>query len=176
MGYSAGIIVAGGKMMVNNYAPALLKDVTPRMFARVPVVAGTVIKSNHPAWCLGHLSIYPRNIFEMLGLDTTPVQNPPNYPDLFKDGTECKDDAEGTIYPAMDEVVTRFTNAYKALFTAIEAQSDESLARPNPREGRSRELFPTIGVLAGFLSGAHIAMHLGQMSTWRRCMGLGSAM
>jgi hypothetical protein len=37
------------------------------------------------------------------------------------------------------------------------------------------ERFPTLGSVHAFYCGGHIMMHLGQMSAWRRMMGLGSA-
>jgi hypothetical protein len=36
-------------------------------------------------------------------------------------------------------------------------------------------MFPTIGGAVNFLLVGHVQMHLGQVSTWRRVMGLGSA-
>jgi hypothetical protein len=41
--------------------------------------------------------------------------------------------------------------------------------------GRMTELFPTLGSLYNFYVGGHMMMHLGQISTWRRMMGLGAA-
>jgi hypothetical protein len=36
-------------------------------------------------------------------------------------------------------------------------------------------MFPTVGGAVNFLCGGHNMMHLGQISTWRRAAGLGSA-
>ena len=47
------------------------------------------------------------------------------------------------------------------------------LAQENPIEGfRSRA--PTIGDAANFLMNSHAMFHLGQLSAWRRAMGLAS--
>jgi hypothetical protein len=35
---------------------------------------------------------------------------------------------------------------------------------------------PTIGAVANFLLSAHHMMHLGQVSAWRRAVGLGSVL
>jgi hypothetical protein len=42
-------------------------------------------------------------------------------------------------------------------------------------EGRMKELFPTVGAAVNFLVVGHTQSHLGQISVWRRLMGLGSA-
>ena len=46
------------------------------------------------------------------------------------------------------------------------------LLPPNPTAGRARELFPTIGAVVAFYLAGHVLNHLGQLSTWRRCIGL----
>jgi hypothetical protein len=33
---------------------------------------------------------------------------------------------------------------------------------------------PTVGAAVNFMLGGHLQMHLGQVSAWRRAMGLGS--
>ena len=53
---------------------------------------------------------------------------------------------------------------------------DETFLKPNPNEGRMKELFPTIGAAVTFYLGGHVQMHLGQISAWRRAMGLTAAM
>jgi hypothetical protein len=42
--------------------------------------------------------------------------------------------------------------------------------------GRMSEMLPTLGAAMMFMCGSHLQMHLGQVSSWRRAMGLGSAM
>jgi hypothetical protein len=37
---------------------------------------------------------------------------------------------------------------------------------------RSREMFPTLGAVVAFYLGGHVMNHLGQLSAWRRCLGL----
>ncbi|MEY4102879.1 MAG: hypothetical protein RL461_81, partial [Planctomycetota bacterium] len=43
-------------------------------------------------------------------------------------------------------------------------------------EGVFKERFPVLGQAVLFLCNNHQMMHLGQISAWRRVMGLGSAM
>ena len=49
------------------------------------------------------------------------------------------------------------------------------VAKGNPAEGRMKELFPTIGAVSAFLLSGHQMSHFGQISAWRRFVGLGSA-
>lgn len=175
MGHTARIIAAPAAISL-AYAEAMLKDVTPAMFARQPVINNKHIICNHPAWVYGHLSIYSSRCMELLGLPLGVTAKPDGFDDLFKNGTECKDDPAGTIYPSMEKIVSFYTSGYKALLAALPEVSDEVLSRPTPMTGRMAELLPTVGAGVAFLISGHPMSHLGQISTWRRCMGLGSAM
>ena len=62
-----------------------------------------------------------------------------------------------------------------AVAKALETAPDSVFAEENPAEGRFKEMFPQKGGAITFLCIGHMQMHLGQVSTWRRVMGLGSA-
>lgn len=173
MGQVASLILSSAKL-TSSFADGMLKDVKPSQFARLATQDGKPVQSNHPAWVFGHLSTYPMKITTMLGV--TPIVNPPKFDDLFKNGTPCLDDPQGTIYPSMDAIIKHYTAAYDAAMAAVAAASDAAFAKPNPAEGRMKELFPTIGDVINFLLSGHQMSHLGQVSAWRRFMGLGSAM
>jgi len=169
------IIVNNGRMMT-GLAERMLAGVKPEQFARSPRIGGEVVNANHPAFNYGHLSLYPARLLEMAGLDPAEAKTPDGYMDLFKNGVECRDDPEGTIYPSMEEIVSVFRKSHEAALHAYESLPDDKLNRPNPMGGRMTEMLPTVAHAATFLLGPHLAMHLGQVSTWRRCMGLGPAM
>lgn len=174
MGQIADVIVPGGNLTL-MYAEGLLKDVKPGQFARLAAPAGVKVHSNHAAWVYGHLAVYPARCMELLGQPAGAVALPPAWVELFKDGTPCLDDAEGTIYPPMEAVTKAFFDGYRAVQAALAKTDDATLLKVNPTEGRSRERFPTVGSVLGFLTGGHMQMHLGQISAWRRMLGLGSA-
>jgi hypothetical protein len=153
-----------------------LKGITPEIFARTPRVEGRVIEINHPAFNLGHLSLYPARVLEMCGLEKGPAAMPAAWGELFTAGKECGDDPEGVIYPPMSELTEGYFGAYRHLLEALAGASDEALMCANPGEGRMKEMFPTIGSFVNFMVGPHMMSHLGQISAWRRCFGLGSAM
>jgi hypothetical protein len=159
-------------------AERLLADVKPEIFARKPVVGGKRVEANHPAFTYGHLAMYPQRLLELCGLDATAaaVVMPAGYADLFPAGKECRDDPEGTIYPAMSEIKDRFFSSYRHALESLLTAPDDLFARENPMEGRMKTMFPTLGGAANFLINSHIMMHMGQVSTWRRCFGLGPVM
>jgi hypothetical protein len=166
--------VKPGALAVRGYAERLLKDVTPQMFARTPVVNGAVVTINHPAFVFGHLSLYPVQLAEMVGVSTQGMIVPTSYSGLFKIGAQCHDDAEGTIYPAMEELTSGYFASYDALLSVLSSIQSEKLNLPLENPAR-REKFGTVGAFMTYLLLAHPQGHLGQISGWRRCMGLGPA-
>jgi hypothetical protein len=175
MGQMGKAIAAAGQTSI-RYGEAMMKDVTPSMAARKPSLGGKTVDCNHPAWVYGHLAIYSSRMCEFLGAEPGPTAKPAGWEDLFKNGTECKDDPSGTIYPKIEALQTHYLNGYKHVLAKIAETPDEVLNRPNPAGGRMTEMFPTIGAMMMFMLVGHPMSHLGQISTWRRCMGLGSAM
>ena len=155
-----------------GYAKRLLTDIPADKFARFANVNGETITSNHPAFIIGHLSLYAPRIVEQLGGGAATL--PEGFATVFSKDATCEDDANGTIYPAMDVVTDTFFSGYDAARDAIQ-QAGDKLAGPNPMEGRMSELFPTLGSMQNFYVGGHIMMHMGQLSAWRRMMGMGPA-
>ena len=150
-----------------GYADALTKSIPAESFAHFPAKDVTC-----PAFYLGHLSIYPHRALAMLGRTDLVVPNPAGWDDRFKAGVE----ARPGDYPPKDEIMAHFTAGYESVAKALESAPDSVFDGDNPAEGRFREMFPTKGGAITFLCIGHMQMHLGQVSTWRRVMGLGSAM
>lgn len=172
MGQVADVILASAGLC-RHYADGLLKDVKLEQFARLATQDGKAVQSNHPAFVYGHLSTYPKKIAAMLGAPA--IENPPGFEDLFKAGVTCLDDPSGTIYPSKDAIMKHYYSAYDAVHALIAKTSDADFAKANPAEGRMKELFPTIGAVSAFLLSGHQMSHFGQISAWRRFVGLGSA-
>lgn len=170
---SLGNIIADSLELSLSYGERLLKDVTPDKFARYATVGGVVIEANHPAFCYGHLSLYGPRILTQLGIPGPTV--PDGFEALFSKDAKCVDDPNGTVYPAMDKITSAFFDGYRAAVTTFRSLPDSALQVPNPMEGPQAVRFPALGSLQNFYAGGHIMMHLGQISTWRRMMGLGPA-
>jgi len=177
MGHIAEIIVAGARG-TRGYVERLLKDIQPGQFARLPrfetADKPTVIQTNHAAWNYGHLAIYPARVLEMAGLNGSHLVAPAGFEDLFKDGTVCQDDPNGTIYPPMAAITAHYFKAHDAAIEAVAALDDAKLSASTADE-KARVNFPIIGARINFMLNNHIMMHAGQISAWRRCMGLAPA-
>jgi hypothetical protein len=171
---SIGSMIAASCRLSLGYAERLLTDVTADRFARFARVDGTVVESNHPCFALGHLSLYAPRVVSELGGDASAVTPSDNDVSLFSKDAKCQDDPQGTIYPPMDEVIAKFRAAHEAAIETLESADDTLFRQPNPNEAM-RGRFPTVGAMHGFYLGGHMMVHLGQLSAWRRMMGLGAA-
>ena len=132
-----------------------------------------IANANHPAFIYAHLAIYPNRVFAMLGREELALEGPVD-PELVGSGSICEPD--GSIYPSKAEILPYFTERYEAAAALLETLQTEDLAVENPIEGGFREKFPTLGSAVSFMMNNHIMMHAGQVSTWRRAIGLGSLM
>jgi hypothetical protein len=175
MAHSLGNVIADSLDQGLLYADRMLAGVTVDKFARLAAPGGAVVQSNHPAFVYGHLSLYSPRIVSQLGADATHITPPEDFASVFSRDATCRDDARGDIYPSMEEVTGMFSNGYRAAADALRRATDEALAQANPLGGRMTELFPTLGSMFAFYAGGHLMFHLGQVSAWRRMMGLGSA-
>ncbi|QDS90617.1 hypothetical protein EC9_48310 [Rosistilla ulvae] len=158
-----------------NYADSLVKDLPADQFARfAPGKEGPIV-SNHPAFIVGHLSIYAPRVVDQLGQDATAYQPTEAENALFSPAAKCQDDPNGLIYPGKEVLLDRFTTVYQAALTTLRNATDDQFMVPNPAEGRLRELFPTLGGMHAFYTGGHFMLHMGQLSAWRRMMGMAPA-
>lgn len=173
MGNTADTIIPGAKLAL-GYAEGLAAAIPEDKASCFACTDGTnKINASHPTFNLGHLALYASKLLEVMGQDPAPAAVPANYAELFAAGVECKDDPDSTIYPPFQEVYNNYKKGYQAVIDAIPNVPEETFAAQNPNEGM-RERFPTVGSLAAFLTSGHPMMHLGQISTWRRAIGLGS--
>jgi hypothetical protein len=170
-----GPVIGPGAKLGQYAAERILAGVTAENYGRFARPGGVVVHSNHPAFIVGHLALYPQRILQQLGQPVGSAAVPAGYEMLFKFGVECQDDIEGTIYPPFEELKTRFFEGYRAAIAAVEAAPDEAFDVPNPAEGRLRELFPKLGAAINFYLVGHVQVHLGQLSAWRRAMGMPAA-
>ncbi len=175
MAQLAQLIVAPAKLC-RAYGERLLVGIKPEQFARKASVNGKVVDANHPAWVYGHLATYPAKIAAMVAIngDASRFAAPAGFEELFQDKTECRDDAAGKIYPAMDAITSAFFRTHDALFEALAGVDDAKLLAPTPDE-KARQRFPLLGSRVLFMCNNHLMMHFGQVSTWRRCVGLPAA-
>lgn len=151
-----------------EYALGLVKDIPADKFAHMPHPT-----MNHPAFNIGHLALYPNRIFMLIDRKDLIVDNP-RYAELFAAGVACVE--QDGRYPDKSEIVHTFTTGYRKVLDVLPTVTDAVLARTNPVEGRMRERFPLVGIAVNFLLCSHTMSHLGQISAWRRAIGLPSVM
>jgi len=173
MAHSLGNVIGDSLQRSVSYAERLLQGVPSDRFGRFAAIGGNVVESNHPAFIIGHLSLYAPKMLHQIGHPAPGV--PDHFELLFSKDAKCRDDEDGDLYPPMDEVTAFFFEGHRMLSGAVRATPDSVFEQPNPAEGRMRELFPTLGSVQTFYCGGHMMMHLGQLSAWRRMAGLGSA-
>ncbi len=171
MGAIGEMIAASGELSIAQ-AERLLVGIKPEDFGKFARPGDQVVESNHPAFIFGHLSIYPHRVIAQLGQDATEFVPTDAYQTLFSPKATCQDDPDGTIYPPKDELVETMLAGHRRVNELLRESDDDQFQDRNPVEGRMRELFPTKGAAIGFYVGGHVFMHMGQLSAWRRAMGL----
>jgi len=167
-GRSQGYTIHRCHEVTRGYAEGLVKDVDAGRFCEMPHPT-----MNHPAFVYGHLAMYPKKVAGLLGEPGAVPDVPEGWEELFEPGAACE--GEASKYPSKDELMQRFVADYEAASKLVAGTPDAAFAAEMPIE-RMRERFPTVGVGVNFLMNNHMMMHLGQISAWRRAVGLGSVM
>lgn len=167
-----GTLITAGFNRVSGLGGGLLKDIDTSKAARQP----EGIDCNHPVFVYGHLAIYPQMIMGLIGKDLGDTAVPESYTELFTHGAECKDDVDGSIYPSLEEVSEHCKRAYAALVETVQGLEDDLLFKDIEGSDGFKDAFGTNGAMIMFMIHDHAMFHYGQVSTWRRAMGLGSVM
>ncbi len=171
MGLIGSILADTASVGVRN-ANKLADGISAERFGRFATPGGKTIQSNHPAFALGHLCLYPQKVHQLLGQETASHAPPAKFEALFSKDAHCQDDVTGTLYPPSSEILSFFNSSYRAAMEALRGASDEQLTAPNPLDTPMKQLCPTLGALLNFYMSGHVTLHLGQISAWRRMEGL----
>jgi hypothetical protein len=177
------------------YALRLVGDLKPEQFVARPAGLPASVIMNHPAWVLSHLNVYAPICTAMLRGEAfeDPLEN--------RYGQKSKVVADALEYPEPALLVAEYKRLHEEAEAAlVEAGGDESggaregstevvasrdfggtggtvgrsvFADPNPLE-RWRAVHPNVGDMIVTLMVKHESGHLGQLSAWRRAMGLAS--
>lgn len=146
---------------VLKYCRLLTADLSDEQMTRQPV-PGT----NHAAWILGHLAIGTDSAARLLGARPA---CPPEWRTKFGPGSVVVTDVNA--YPGKGELLAAIEAGHARVAELAATAEAERLARPHGLPILKEEL-PTVGDLLGHLMTTHPATHLGQLSAWRRMMGL----
>jgi DinB superfamily len=144
-----------------SYCRMLVGDIADERLAEQPLPG-----VNHPAWILGHLAISADRGCSLLD---APKQLPASWPLLFGSGSGLS--ATRIDYPSKDELLRAVEQGFERLRQTIATATPEKFAKlaTNPP---TKEALPTIKDGIAFLLTGHLGIHLGQLSTWRRMIGL----
>lgn len=138
----------------------LVADIADEQFAAQPVEG-----INHPAWLLGHVSVYDTVIAKMLRGES--FDNPWDAPC----GKNSSPVADRSAYASKDEILRVRREGVEQAVEAITTAPPEAWSAPfeHPTWGKQ---FQVVAPAVTFLATTHQALHLGQLSGWRRAAGL----
>ena len=157
--------IAETALFTLEFGKLLIKDIPDARLTERPTET-----MNHPAWILGHLAYAADGGAAHLGDERA---LPAAWHELFKGGSTRT--GKRTDYPGKDELVAMLDERTRRAAELLPGADDAFLAAELPDE-RRRTRFGTNGRFLTFLLTAHPGFHFGQLSTWRRAAGLGSAM
>ena len=122
--------------------------------------------TNTPQWVFGHLAVCTDYGLKLLG---QPTACPKAWYAAFGIGSDPAKPPEPQ--PSKAELLEALASGHARLNAAMAEATPEQLATANPFDFLAKAL-PTVGDLLAQLTTAHPAMHLGQLSAWRRVNGL----
>lgn len=144
------------------YALRLVADLAPAQWTSQPVPGRTL---NHPAWVFSHLNLYAHVAARLAA--GAPFDDPADH----RYGAKSEVSADPVEYADSGELMSEFVRLHAAAESALAGVGDSVLLAPTPLE-RWRGVHPRTGDMLVALTVKHESGHLGQLSAWRRAMGL----
>ncbi|MEW5979290.1 MAG: DinB family protein [Acidobacteriota bacterium] len=121
---------------------------------------------NHPAWVIGHLTVTCQKLGGVIGVTEW---LPEDWVRRFDTGSMPV--ADVGRYESKDKALAMLRQAQLRITQAVEQLDSARLDEPFPDESY-RDVFPSIRHALTQVLVAHSANHIGQLSVWRRAMGL----
>ncbi len=121
---------------------------------------------NHPSWVIGHLAFSCQALGGEIGLSQW---LPTTWGERF--GTGSVPVADATRYDDKDDLLQILHDAQSRITRAVKQLSGSQLDEPLPDE-TYRILLPTVRHAITQVLIAHPSNHIGQLTIWRRAMGL----
>lgn len=152
------------------FARELVADLSDEQMTAVPCTGF----ENHPAFTLGHLVTGSAMMIEDLGGE---YKIPEGWNTLFLrtgPGDPRLPPADKNIYPAKSILLKELFIQHENVKSILTKTSQEKLSENI--EWRFSSFMPTVMDLVTFMCINHEAMHLGQLSAWRRAMKLPSGL
>lgn len=148
-----------------EYARKLTADLTEDQMCVQPAPG-----VNHAAWVLGHLAYVFDSMAKVWG--EQPVM-PREWSELFN--LASKPVSERERYPSKAALWDAYEKSCQRIIDIVQGAPAEAFERefPNPK---LRPMLPTVGVAMVHILTSHHALHLGQLSAWRRMQGMGGVL
>jgi len=144
-----------------SYCRMLVKDIADERLTEQPLPG-----VNHPAWILGHLAFSADRAGELLGSEK---QMPAAWTKLFGPGSQLS--ATRSDYPPKDELLRAVEQGFERVRALVADATPDELAQPTTNR-YMKDALPTVKDGVAFLFTGHLGVHLGQLSSWRRMIGL----
>ncbi|HTQ37865.1 MAG TPA: DinB family protein [Pirellulales bacterium] len=157
--------ILNSNAMTLDFLRRLVEDVPDELMTKQP--PGVV---NHPAWVLGHLIHSMEAIGGEMGLSPW---LPSDWKARFGTGNVPSDNR--AEYPSKESLLAALADGQHRITKQFAVLGEQGLKHALPDE-KHRALFPTIGDAVLHILTAHAALHVGQLTVWRRAAGLGPLM
>ena len=141
------------------YGQDLISDLSDEQLVAQPTVA----RMNHAAWVFSHLNAYLPVVRALV--EELPFDDPEHHP------YGMHSHPVGTGYASQRQLLDQFVNGHAGVSELLEGKSEHFFTQAVPLP-RWRDRMPTMGILLGHLMARHESTHLGQVSAWRRSLGL----
>lgn len=145
-----------------GYCRMLLGDIADERMAEQPLPG-----VNNPAWILGHLAFSADLAVARLGGEKLLTAEW-----TAKYGPGSKVSSNRGAYPSKDDLLKAVEQGFeKARQLAQSATVEQLAAASTSTNPAMKAALPTLGDGVAFLLTAHLGVHLGQLSMWRRMIG-----
>lgn len=144
------------------YTLRLVSDLTGEQWIAQPV-PGRVM--NHPAWILCHLNVYAAVVGRLLRAQQVDDPLGTSFARNSAVSNQLGD------HPPPSRIVADYTRLHDEALQGLDSAADTVFETENPIP-RWRTLHPRIGEQLVTLMVKHESFHLGQLSAWRRSMGM----
>ena len=124
---------------------------------------------NHPAWVLGHLLQVDYALAQLLTGEAPPAFIDDAWRATY--GPKRAPVADPSLYKPKAFYIEKLAAVREKIVTRLGQMSPEDFHVPHPDPAR-RDRFPTVGHAVMLYGTWHEAYHSGQLSTWRRVLGL----
>lgn len=148
----------------SDYGQKLVADLSEiQMIAQPEWLAGPPM--NHPAWILSHLNVYLPVIAAVI--ENREFDDPKGH----EFGMHSAPQGTRGVYATRADLIGTFVEGHARVRDLLESATDAVFDNPVRLE-RWKPSFGSAAILLPYLMLNHENGHLGQLSAWRRAMGL----